>query len=65
MRTHSMNSQGIATRGRWFAVCRPCGRLSTRVFGSAFRAAEHAMTAYKVPHWSFLRDRGFTVVAVA
>lgn len=60
-----MNSEGIETRGRWFAVRRPSGRLSTRIFGSAFRAADHAMTAYRVPHWSLLRDRGFRVVCVA
>lgn len=60
-----MNSEGIEMRGKWFAVQRPNGRLSTRAFGSAFRAAEHAMNAYRVAHWSILRDRGYRVVCVA
>ena len=60
-----INSEGIEMRGYRFAVQRPSGRLSARWFGSSFRAAEHAMTAYSVLHWSVLRDRGFRVVRVA
>ena len=59
-----MNSEGIEMRGKWFAVQRPDGRLSSRIFGSSFRAAEHAINAYCVPHWTLLRDRGFRVVCV-
>jgi hypothetical protein len=62
---YRMNSEGITLRGHWFVIQRPDGRQGTRLFGSAFRAAEHAMHAYKVPHWSLLRDRGFTVVSIA
>jgi hypothetical protein len=59
-----MLSTGIETRhpGGWYVVQRPTGRCSRRKFRSSFRAAEHAMAAYRVDSWRPLQDRGFRVI---
>ena len=50
--------------GAWYAVERPDGRQSCRVFRSPFRAAEHAMRAARVGWWPDLRKRGVRVVRI-
>jgi hypothetical protein len=55
---------GIEDKGEWFAVHRADGRLSGRMFRCPFRAAEHAMRAYRVAWWPELVRRGIRIVAV-
>jgi hypothetical protein len=55
---------GIAHKGEWFAVRRPDGRLSGRMFRCPYRAAEHAMRGYGVAWWPELVGRGICIVAV-
>jgi hypothetical protein len=50
--------------GEWYAPMRPNGRRGCRVFGSPFRAAEHAMNAFGVSTWTELRDKGWSVCVV-
>jgi hypothetical protein len=60
----SADRNGIAHKGEWFAVRRPDGRLSRRMFRCPLRAAEHAMRGYGVAWWPELVRRGIRIVAV-
>jgi hypothetical protein len=60
----SADRNGIEHWGDWFAVLRPGGRLSGRMFGCPYRAAEHAMRCYGVAWWPELVKRGIRIVAV-
>jgi hypothetical protein len=65
MRRPRLSSTGIESYadGYRYAVVRPTGRCSCRSFGHPFRAAEHAMRAYRLSSWTPLHDYGFTVRA--
>jgi hypothetical protein len=60
----STDRNGIEDKGEWFAVQRPNGRLSGRMFRCPLRAAEHAMRAYGYAWWPELVRRGIRIVAV-
>lgn len=60
----SADRNGIEHRGERFCVRRPDGRLSGRMFGCPYRAAEHAMRGYGVAWWPELAKRGVRIVAV-
>jgi hypothetical protein len=60
----SLYRNGIEDKGEWFAVLRPNGRLSGRMFRCPYRAAEHAMRGYGVAWWTELVRRGLRIVAV-
>jgi NAD(P)-dependent dehydrogenase (short-subunit alcohol dehydrogenase family) len=60
----SLYRNGIEHKGQWFAVLRPDGRLSGRMFRCPYRAAEHAMRGFGVALWPELVKRGIRIVAV-
>jgi hypothetical protein len=59
-----VDSIGIARESAngWFAILKPNGRLSRRIWQSKYRAAEFAMLALKVDNWGALMDRGYRIV---
>ena len=59
-----MKSIPRGKRGQWYAVERPSGRQSRRIFKSQFRAAEHVMRAADCDWWPELAKRGVRVVVV-
>lgn len=57
-------TNGIATKSPngWFAIEKPNGRLSRRIWKSKHRAAEFAMLALRVNNWNILKERGYRIV---
>lgn len=51
--------------GWWYAIERPDGRQGRRIFGSRYRAMEHAMRAARTDWWPDLASRGVRIVSCA
>lgn len=66
MRKPRRSSTGIDgyVEGFRYVVVRPNGRPSRVSFGHPFRAADHAMRAFKLDSWTPLAARGFTVQGI-